>query len=137
MNPLISELVASERLQIIQSQVDHVLPESSARPGQRLGSGISEKDDIRSDADLLTAFIAYYDYYSLLSDLTWAIPVFAEDLALHLSWLRDEIQDSKQQQWRYRYRAALFFLRTWRPAPAKSSNRSLKAAYENGNRNPV
>ena len=130
MNPLISELVASERLQIIQCQVDHVLPESSARPGQRLGSGISEKDDIRSDADLLTAFIAYYDYYSLLSDLTEVMPMDSEDIRQHLSWLRDEIQEGKDHQWRYRYRAALFFLRTWRPLPSQ-----LKTARSHENRN--
>ncbi len=127
MNPLISELVATERLQIIQSQVDHVLPESSARPGQRLGSGISEANDIREDADLLTVFIAHHNYGVQLSDLTEVMPTDRENIRLYIDWLRAEIFEVQNRQWLYRYRATLFFLRTWRPAPAQSSNRSLKA----------
>lgn len=124
MNKRILELVASERLQIIESQVAHVLPESSARSGRRLESGISETESIQGDSALLTAYIAHYDYGVPVSLLLAVILATESDIRMHLSWLRDEIQESKQHQWRYRYRAALFFLRTWRPNMVPSVNYS-------------
>lgn len=127
MNPLISELVASERLAIIQSQVDIVLPKSSARPGRRLPSGDLETEDIEVDAILLSAYIAHWEYDVPVPVVAQRIGITEQAVRLHIGWLRDQIQEGKDQQWIYRYRAALYFLRTWRPAPAQTSNRSLKA----------